>query len=186
MKKFLLLPLRVLESLIDRTLVIIGSITLVQFPQFYAQYLQRLGGHMEECRRIVSDYAKTANSFNLSLQEYIRVHLTSDNPVFQSTGTIIENTLNRLADLESSFQALKTAALYNRWWVFLKNIDPAIFKQTCSEYTPGLPITFESLAYALVGLLFTWGFYQGIKSLIKKLFKLGHSDSIPDQPGLSG
>lgn len=186
MKKFLLLPLRALESLIDRILVIIGSVTLVQFPQFYAQYLQRLGGHLEECRRIVSDYAKTADSFNLSLQEYIMAHLTSDNPVFQSTGKIIENTLTRLVELESSFQALKTASLYNRWWVFLKNIDPAIFKQTCSVYTPGLPITFESLAYALVGLLITWGLYQGIKSMIKKLFKLSHSGSVPDRPGLSG
>lgn len=183
MKKILLLPLRALESLIDRTLVIIGTVTLVQFPQFYAQYLQRLGGHLDELRRIVSDYTKTADSFNLSLQEYIRAHLTSDNPVFQSTGAIIENTLTRLAELEGSFQALKTAAPYNRWWVFLKNIDPAIFKQTCSIYTPGLPITFESLAYALAGLLITWGFYQGIKSLIKKLFQLSHSDSIPDHPG---
>lgn len=186
MKKFLLIPLRTLESLIDRALAIVGSITLVQFPQFYAQYLQRLGGHLNESRRIVFEYTKTATSFSLTLQEYIKTHLTSDNPVFQSTGTVIENTLARLADLENSFQALKTASLYNRWWVFLKHLDPAIFRQTCSEYTPGLPITFESLAYALAGLLIAWGLYQGIKSLIKKLFKLTRSGSIPDRPGMPG
>lgn len=185
MKKLLLIPLRAFESLIDRAFAIIGSITLVQFPQFYAQYLQRLGGHLDESRRIVSEYTKTAATFNLTLQEYIRVHLTSANPVFQSTGTIIENTLTRLADLENSFQALKTATLYNRWWVFLRNLDPAIFKQTCSEFTPGLPITFESLAYALVGLLVAWGIYQGTKGLIKKLFKI-RSGSVPESPGLPG
>lgn len=186
MKKILLIPLRVLESLIDRALAIIGSITLVQFPQFYAHYLQRLGGHLDESRRIVSEYTKTATSFNLTIQEYIQTHLSSDNPVFQSTGAIINNALTRLADLENSFQALKTAALYDRWWLFIKHLDPAIFRQTCSEFTLGIPITFESLAYALAGLLITWGFYQGIKALLKKLFTLTRSSSVPDHPGLPG
>lgn len=187
MKKYLLYPLQVLESLFDRALAIVGSITLAQFPQFYAQYIQRLGGHLDEARRIVSEYSKAASSFHLTLQEYIQVHLTAQNSVLQSTGNIIENSLTRLADLEKSFQALKGGTLFNRWWIFLKNMNPDIFKQTCSEYTSGLSLTLESLIYALAGLLITWGLYQGIKSLIKKLFyKSISSKSIPGSPGLSG
>ena len=187
MKKYLFYPLRILESLFDRALAIVGSITLAQFPQFYAQYLQRLGGHLDEARRIVSEYSKAAKSFNLTLQEFIKIHLTANNPVVQSTGTIIENSLNRLADLEKSFQALKGGSLCNRWWIFLKNMDPAIFRQTCSDYTPGLSFTVESLIYALIGLLITWGIYQGIKGLIIMLFyKFTHPKSTPNAPGLPG
>lgn len=187
MKKFLFYPFRALESLIDRALAIVGSIALAQFPQFYAQYFQRLGGHLDEARRIVTEYSDTATSFNLTLEEYIRIHVTANNPVLQSTGTIIDNSLTRLTDLEGAFQALKSGTLFNRWWIFLRKMDPAIFKQTCSEYTPGLPISIESLFYALAGLIITWGIYQGIKSLIKKLFsKYTGSKSIPASPGLSG
>lgn len=187
MKKFLLYPLRVLEGLIDRILAIAGSITLAQFPQFYSQYLQRLGGHLDEARRIVAEYSEAAASFNLTLSEYVRTHLTVDSPVLQSTGTIIENSLTRLADLENSFQALKAGNLFNRWWIFLRKMEPAIFKQTCLEYTPGLPFTMESLTYALIGLLITFGIYQGIKGLLIKLFsKLTHSESVPSGPGIPG
>lgn len=185
MKRYLFYPFFVLESLIDRALAIIGSVTLAQFPQFYSQYLQRLGGHLEEARRIVSEYSRAADSFNLTLHEYIQIHLIADNPVLQSTGTIIENSLTRLADLEKSFQALKAGTIFDRWWIFLKNLDPVIFRQTCSEYTPGLSITIEGLIYALAGLLITWGIYQGIKSLIKKMFyKFARSKSTPNSPGL--
>ncbi len=186
MKRYLFYPFWALESLFDRALAIVGSITLAQFPQFYGQYLQRLGGHLDEARRIVTEYSETATSFNLSLQEYISIHLTASNPVLQSTGTIINNSMARLADLENSFQALDNGTLFNRWWLFLKNLDPAIFSQTCSQYTPGLPLTIESLIYALAGLLITWGIYQGIKSLIKNLFYKLIRSTISNGPGLPG
>ncbi len=187
MKKYLLYPFRVLESLTDRALAIVGSLTLAQFPQFYAHYLQRLGGHLDEARLIVSEYSEAANSFNLTLHEYIRIHLTANNPVLQSTGTIIENSLARLTALEKSFQALQAGTVFNRWWIFIKNMDPAIFRQTYSAYMPGISLTVESLIYAVTGLLITWGIYQGIKSLIKKLFyKVTRYRSVPKSPGLPG
>ncbi len=187
MKRLIFYPFWALESLFDRALAIVGAITLAQFPQFYSQYLQRLGGHLDEARRIVAEYSETATSFNLSLQEYVRIHLSASNPVLQSTGSIIDNSLARLADLENSFHALAEGTLFNRWWLFIRNLDPAIFRQTCSQYTPGLPLTMESLIYALAGLLITWGIYQGIKSIIKNPFhKLTHSKSISNSPGLSG
>lgn len=187
MKRILFYPLWALESLFDRALAIIGSISLAQFPQFYSQYLQRLGGHLDEARRIVAEYSKTAASFNLSLHDYIGIHQTASDPVLQSTGTIIDNSLARLAYLEKSFQALENSTLLNRWWLFLTNLDSAIFRQTCSQYTPGLALTIESLIYALSGLLITWAIYQSMKWIIKNLFdKFTHSGSVTNSPGLSG
>lgn len=187
MKRIIFYPLWVLESLFDRALAIVGSISLAQFPQFYSQYLQRLGGHLDEARRIVADYSKAAASFNLSLHDYIGIHQTASDPVLQSTGTIIDNSLARLAYLEKSFQALENSTILNRWWLFLTNLDPAILRQTCSQYTPGLPLTIESLCYALAGLLITCGIYQGIKWIIKNLFdKFTHSGSVANRQWLSG
>lgn len=187
MKRILFYPFLALESLFDRALAIVGSVSLAQFPQFYSQYLQRLGGHLDEARRIVAEYSEAAASFNLSLHDYIGIHQSASNPVLQSTGSIIDNSLARLGQLERSFQALENSTLFNRWWLFLKNLDPAIFSQTCSQYTPGLPLTIESLFYALAGLLIICGIYQGIKWIIKKLFyKFTHSGSITNRQWLSG
>lgn len=45
---------------IDQILLVIfgmaGGLTLGQFPQFFAQYMQRLGGHIDEARQIFEQY----------------------------------------------------------------------------------------------------------------------------------
>jgi hypothetical protein len=45
---------------IDQILLVIfgmaGGLTLGQFPQFFAQYMQRLGGHVDEARRVFEQY----------------------------------------------------------------------------------------------------------------------------------
>jgi hypothetical protein len=36
------------ETLLDRVLCVAGAITLSQAPEFFQQYLQRLGGHLAD------------------------------------------------------------------------------------------------------------------------------------------
>lgn len=171
MKKTILYPLRMVEGLFDRLLALAGAIILVQFPQFYAQYLQRLGGHLDEARRIVSEYIKAAASNQLSIQEYINIHLNSTDKVFISTGKIIQDAVERLEHLESSFLALKDATPWTKLWVFIREADPEIVRKTWSIFTPGIPTTLEAFIYALIGILLAWGIYRGIKGLIILAFR---------------
>jgi hypothetical protein len=172
MKKLLLYPLRLLDGLVDRLLAVAGALALVQFPQFYAQYLQRLGGHLDEARRTVEQYVKAASSYNLTLKEYINIYLTSNNKIFVSSGKIINDLVERWEHLQASFRALKAATPLNRWLVFLREMDPEISRQTWFNFTPGIPTTTEALVYALIGLLAAWGIYQGVKSLFRLIFRL--------------
>jgi hypothetical protein len=186
MKKMFLQPFKFLDSLVDRVFAVIGAMIFVQFPQFYSQYIQRLGGHLDEAGRAVHEYTKTAASNNLTLTEYIKIHLTSHNNVFVSTGKLINDFIERLQHLESSIAALNGAWPWNRWWLFLKELDLNIANQTLANYTLGIPTTIEALIYALIGLILFFSLYQGVKCLILLIAcKIVPSKTIPRKPTLS-
>lgn len=167
MKNFFRYPLRLVDGLIDRVLAVIGVIGLAQFPQFFSQYLQRLGGRLDEARLIRGEYIKAAKSLNLSLEEYVAQHLAAENEVFVSYGEVLNGVIERFHALEGSYLALKEATLFNRWWVFLQNLDWEVFSQTWLDFTPGIPTTIEGLCYGAAGLLVVWGFYKGIKITLR-------------------
>lgn len=45
-----------IDSLLQSIFSLTGALILVQFPQFIAQYIQRLGGHLDESQRMASRY----------------------------------------------------------------------------------------------------------------------------------
>lgn len=165
--KLVLHPVKLLESLVDRVFATIGAMIFVQFPQFFAQYVQRLGGHLDEARRVVDEYTKAAAANHLTLNEYIKIHLTSNHNVFITTGKLLQELVERVHHLESSMAALKGASPWNRWWVFLRETDLGIARHTLADYTLGIPTTIEAIIYAVIGLILFTSLYQGVKSLIR-------------------
>ena len=137
-----------------------------QFPQFYGQYMQRLGGHLDEARLMLQQYIDAAAALGLSLDAYIREHLESGSEVFTSTGRIIADLVERVQTLEQAYQALQGAGVFSRWFVFLREVDWNIAAGTWENFVPGVPTTLEGLLYALTGLLIGWGLYVLLKSLI--------------------
>ena len=167
LKNILRQPGKFLDGIMDRVSSVIGAILLAQFPQFYAQYMQRLGGHLDEARRVVEQYEEEAAGFGLTLEEYIKHHLEADSEIFVSSGQVIENVWDRLMDLEASFVALNEAHPFWRVWAFFNHADWEIAARAWQNFTPGVPTTLEGLVYAFVGLLLGWGIYLGIKSVVK-------------------
>ncbi len=165
MKKYIWYPLRTIDGLLDRIMAILGAFLLAQFPHFFNQYLQRLGGHMEEARRTVRHYTQAAENLNLTLEQYVDIHLTAGEEVYVSSGKLISGLITRLEQLEHSFFALKNATPFNRWLVFLQEVDWSIAAHTWQHFSPGVPTTTEGIIYAFLGLLVGWGIYSGIKNL---------------------
>ncbi|NLW59189.1 MAG: DUF2937 family protein [Firmicutes bacterium] len=165
-------PFRLLNGLIDRTIAVLGAVGFAQFPQFFAQYLQRLGGHLAEAQFMLVRYELTAEYFNMTLEEYIATHLQSGHDIFTSSGQLIAELVDRIKTLENSFLALSNATVYTRWWVFLQEFDLQIVKETWSTYTPGIPTTIEGLIYGACGLIVAWLAYNMAKAVLKVMFKI--------------
>lgn len=168
MKRVSSYPLRILNGFLDRASALVGAVLMAQFPQFFAQYIQRLGGHLDEARLAVAAYEQAATGVGLSLKQYIDEHLASESAVFTSTGEVIVYIVERMHYLERSFVALIEATPLTRWWVFMTRADWSIAGKTWRDFTPGIPTTFEGLIYATIGLFLGWGLY----SLLKMVFRL--------------
>ncbi len=164
-------PVTFLDGIADRIFTVLGAVALSQFPQFYGQYMQRLGGHLDEAKRALDQYIRAAENLNMSLEEYIREHLQSGSDVFVSTGEVIKNLAERVETLEQSYIALQNATIYNRWLVFVQEVDMQIAAGTWSNFMPGVPTTAEGLTYALTGLLLGWGLYTLLKTAVTLPFK---------------
>ncbi len=152
-------PVKFLDGIMDRIFSVIGAVSLSQFPQFYGQYMQRLGCHLDEARRTLDQYRQAAEELNLTLEEYIRAHLDSGSDVFESSGEVMQSLVERVQTLEQAYLALQDANMFNRWFVFLREADWAIAAGTWDNFTPGVPTTVEGLTYAITGLLIGWGLY---------------------------
>jgi hypothetical protein len=159
-------PLKFVDGLLDRIISIIGAVAFSQFPQFFGQYMQRLGGHLAEAKWALAQYIAAAEALNLTLEEYIKEHLESGSEVFVSSGKVIQDLLERVQTLELSYQALQDATIYNQWLVFLREVDWSIATGTWENFMPGVPTTVEGLTYALAGLLLGWGVYSLFKMTI--------------------
>ncbi len=166
MLKLLRHPVKFLDGIADRIVTVLGAVSLSQFPQFYGQYMQRLGGHLDEARRALEQYIQAARNLNMSLEEYITEHLESGSDVFVSTGEVIRDLVNRVETLEQSYSALQDATIYNRWFVFMREVDWSIAAGTWENFVPGVPTTVEGLTYAVAGLLIGWGLYLLFKTAV--------------------
>lgn len=112
-----------------------------QAPAFAQQYLQRLGGHVDEARLAVAAVAEAA---------------AADPDAFRSALALLQD---RAASLEAAYSALAGADMLTRPVVLLRHLDAGIAAAAWRDFEPALPLTPGALIYGLVcaGLLMAVG-----------------------------
>ncbi len=130
-----------------------GAALLAQFPAFYQQYLQRLGGRLDQALIAVERLQEAATEQGLKLSAYVRYFLDADDPIFRRQGQNLVATLTDAKALREAHAALSEAPVLSRPIVFLEEVDPALARATFDSYVPALPIDAEGLVYAGIGLL---------------------------------
>lgn len=149
------------ERLFDRILCVAGAVAFSQFPEFIQQYLQRLGGHLDEARRQVMKFTEVAAQSKLTLPEFIiRTNHNSDEAVAK-LGGVMQGAVDRVSELSFANAAMHDASLWERPFVFLRYVDPEIAGATWSIYQPAVPTTIEGLIYALIGMGCVLSLYYG-------------------------
>lgn len=172
--------LLIFDSLIDRILCVLGAVLFSQAPEFIQQYLQRLGGHLEEARRQLAVFQQTATQAGLSLEQFIARTGANPDPAVAKLGGVMSGAAERVASLQSAHESLLHASLWERPFVFLRHLDPAIARTTGAVYQPAVPTTLEGLFYALAGMLVFLALYHfGFK---RALALFGPRASVPKAP----
>jgi hypothetical protein len=159
------------EKLFDRALCVAGAVLFSQAPEFMQQYLQRLGGHLDEARRQLAQFTRVAADSGLSFQEFIaKTQANTDMAVARLGGVMgdIEARVETLADAQA---AILGASPLTRPFVFLRHVDSEIAHATWSIYQPAVPTTVEGLLYALLGMALLLLLYHGlIKAPVARIF----------------
>ena len=158
-----------LDSLIDRALCVAGAVLFSQAPEFFQQYLQRLGGHLDEARHQLAQFRETAAAAGLSLDQLIAHTTASTDTAVAPLGEAIHRTATRVEVLQAAHDALLHASAWSRPFAFLSQLDGGIIRSTWSVYRPAVPTTLEGLVYALAGMLvFLAAYHLGLRQMWAK------------------
>lgn len=150
------------ESLLDRLLCVAGAVGFSQAPEFMQQYMQRLGGNLDEARRQLMQFEQAATQSGLTLERFIAQTSTNSDTAVAKLGGVMTRAVSRVDSLESAQTALQNASLWTRPFVFIRHLDSSIAQGTWSIFKPAVPTTAEGLLYALLGMLvlltvYHWG-----------------------------
>ena len=159
------------DGLLDRALCVLGAVLFSQFPEFMQQYLQRLGGHLDEARRQLQQFQDTAAQSGLTLDRFIAQTAANAEPAVAKLSGVMTGTVDRVADLAAAQAALQNATIWSRPFVFVARLDLPIARATWGIFRPAVPTTIEGLVYALAGMLVLLALYHfGIKHTCKRIF----------------
>lgn len=122
---------------------------LSQAPAFTQAYLQRLGGHIDEARRMLDGVR----------EGFVLPRL----PPGARTDAAADLTA-RVANLETTHAALTDADAWMRPLVLLRHADPTIASRAFEEFTPAVPLDAASLLYTAAGVFLALIVWELIKA----------------------
>ena len=139
--------------LLNGLAAVFGAAGSAQFPAFYQQYLQRLGGRLDQAKLDVDRIRADAESLGVTLETYLRELVNSETDVAKLAG---ERELARVDDartLETAFQTLSGAGPLERPLAFVQQMQPNLAQETLKVFVPAMLISPEGFVYAAVGLV---------------------------------
>ena len=157
-------PVKVLDSLLDRIVAVLGAVGGSQFPGYIQHYTQRLGGHVAEADQNIAGWQKIANdATNGDIPGLAGFYLRSTDPEVIAAGSKCAADLARAAELRGALDALQDASVWGRPFAFMRHVDPEIADATLQSFSPNVPLDPEGLVYAALGLALGFVLYLGAK-----------------------
>lgn len=137
---------------LDRIVCVLGAVSFAQAPEFFQQYYQRLGGHLDEARRTLAQFEVAARAAGKPFGRFVTDTLANPDPGLAKLGQTMHDTAERVAQLQAAHQALGEASPWSRPWIFLGHLDSSIARATLEVFQPAVPTTLEGALYAALGL----------------------------------
>ena len=171
LKKILIAPLIFIEHITDRAIAAAGAIIFMQIPAFIIQYIQRLGGHVDELKLLIGKYRTAAADNGRSLDEYIQLHLQSGVKEFAASGKLMSDNIERFNFLSDAHQQISGASGIKQFVYFIRKSDIDIIRGTYSDFVPGISFSIDSILYAAAGIAVFMSFYLLIKKSLTLAFR---------------
>ena len=132
---------------------VLGAGAFAQFPEFYQQYLQRLGGRLDQAKLDMDRLLSDAQTLGRTLEAYLEELLNSGTLAARQAAKRELERVENAGDLEAAYNALSQAGPLERPVVFAQHFDPLLAQETVNIFSPALPVTPEGFVYAGLGML---------------------------------
>ena len=147
-----------------------GACAASQFPSFSQQYVQRLGGAVDELARVAADFDASAASLGLDRGQALAQ--MRGTPFVEKRRRDMERTFARHDRLSADLAALRGAGPFSRALRVQHVADPELATRTWADFRPSLPLTFEGAAFAGAGLLGAWAAVRLVLGLLGRLLAM--------------
>lgn len=146
--------------MIGRTLAmamgLLGGLAASQAPEFAQQYRQRLGGAVDELRRVVTRFDESARASGLTREQAVARLAADTEPLVKRQADATAAVADRLGRLERQRQDLVEAGPFGRLLVMARDADHELARATYLDYEPALPATAEGAAAGAIGFVAGW------------------------------
>jgi len=145
-----------------------GALVASQLPEFTQQYAQRLGGAIDELRRVVQRFDADSVAVGEDRKSALtRLAKSPDELVRRQSAAMLENVA-RLNTLEAQQAEMASAGLFGRIEAFLSDPDPEVALATWNAFQPGVPATGEGAASGGAGFLIAGGLTGAIGRIFRR------------------
>jgi hypothetical protein len=149
---------------------LLGGVFASQGPEFSQQYGQRLGGAIDELRRVVAAFDADAARAGQNRDAAVARMRTDADGFIRDRGEAARVDAERLGRLERQRTAFTEAkGPLARLAAIALEPDYALARATYVDYRPAVPTTEEGLLTALVGFLAGWGVFRLLTSGVRRL-----------------
>jgi hypothetical protein len=139
-----------------------GAVLVSQFPAFFDQYLQSLGGRLDQARLHAGRIATAARESGLEIAAYLARFAESSDPAIRAQGDVTAAALADAERLNAAYGVLANSATGARPFALMRHLDGDVAAATAERFAPAAPLTLEGLIYAALGALLTLAAIHGI------------------------
>jgi hypothetical protein len=145
-----------------------GAAGLSQFPEFSQQYVQRLGGAVDELSRFVSEFDADAASLGLG-REAALAQLAQGGAMGEKRAETMARTITRHDRLADDLAALQAAGPFSRAYAAGRLTDAEIAAKAWENFRPALPLTFEGAVFGGAGMIAGMAVVGALLALLRRL-----------------
>ncbi len=139
------------------TVAFASALATSQLPEFAQQYRQRLGGAIDELRRVMATFDDDAARTGLDRPAALDRLRRSPDAFVQRRGESMSATAGRLAALERQRQDMDAGGPLVRVMALADNLDRDVATAAWRSFEPGVPATGEGAMLAGAGFVGGWG-----------------------------
>jgi hypothetical protein len=138
------------RGLLDRAVLVAGTVAGGCVPGFIVQYRQRVGGRLDQVIQDLVPFRAIAERFHGgSLDALIKHHLVSSDSTFRAEGAAIQAMVDSELRLRGMMEALQ-GGVWQQLQYLVAHPDQDLLQATWSAYVPAFTLDMQGILMALV------------------------------------